>query len=103
ASTANTALRIGHEQVGMRQLVHAESAAGAAGALRIVEDEVDRPDVAVREVMRSAGESAMEAVDVRLGRAFHDLRLHQPVTYEQRGADRGLDRLLVFRSDDDPI
>ena len=107
AAAEDAALRIGDEQLGMRQLVDAEPAARAAGALRVVEDEELGTDVAIHEVMRRAAESLVEAVDVRLAgafRAFLDhVHLQQPVADEQRRGDARLDRLLVLASDDEAV
>ena len=91
----------------MRQLVDAEPAARAAGALRVVEDEVVGADVAVDEVMRRAAERLVEAVGVRLAGALRalcdDVDLQQPVAHEERGGDARLDGLLVPASDDEAV
>ena len=87
----------------MRELVHAKTAAGPAGALGIVEDEVGRADVSVDEVMRRAAEPAIELVGVCLARTGEHVDLYQPVADEQRRGDAGLDRLLVLPVHDEAI
>ena len=62
AAAEDAALRIGNEQVRMRELVDAEPAACAARALRIVEHEVLGPDVSVDEVVRGAARVLVEAL-----------------------------------------
>ncbi len=91
----------------MRQLVDAEPAARPAGALRVVEDEEVRSDVAVHEVMRRAAQPLVEAVGFRLAGALrtlvHHVDLQQPVADEQRCGDARLDRLLVPATDDEAV
>ena len=88
AAAEDAALRIGDQQLRMRQLVDAEAAARAAGALGIVEHEVLGLDVAVDEVVRRAAQRRVEPLRLRLARAFDDLHLQQPVADQQRGGDR---------------
>ena len=87
----------------MCELVHAEAAAGAAGAFRIVEDEIARTDVAVDEMMRRAAQALVEALSLRLGRALADVDLEKSVAHEQRGGDSRANRLLVLPADHEPI
>ena len=96
AAADDAAPRIGHQQFRMRQLVDAQAAAGAAGALRVVEHEVLGLDVAVDEVVRLAAQPAIEPLRLRLARALDDVHLEQAVAHQQRGGDPGLDRLLVL-------
>ena len=56
AAVGDTPLDVGHEQIRVRQLVDAKTAARSAGALRIVEHEELGSDVAVDEVVRRAAE-----------------------------------------------
>ena len=96
AAADDAAPRVGDEQFRVRQLVDPESAAGAAGALRVVEHEVLGLYVAVHEVLRLAAQAAIETLRLRLARAFDNLHLEQAVADQQRGGDPRLDRLFVF-------
>ena len=87
----------------MRELVYAEAATGAACALRIVEHEIARSDVAVDEVVRGAAQAIVEALALRFARALADVHLEEPVAHEQRGGDARANRLLVLPSDHEPI
>ena len=87
----------------MGELVHPEAAAGAAGALRVVEHEELGADVAVDEVMRRAAQALVEPLGLGLRGALHDLRLQQAVAHQQRARDARADRLLVLPADDDAI
>ena len=84
AAAEDAALRIGNQQLGVRQLVDAEAAARAAGALGVVEHEVVGADVAVDEVVRRLQSALVEALGLRLARALADVDLHQPVADQQR-------------------
>ena len=66
ASADNAAAWIGNQQLRVGELVHAQAAASAAGALRIVEHEVLRLDAAVDEMVSLAAQPAVEL----LGLAF---------------------------------
>ena len=103
AAAQDAAPRIGNQQLRMRELVDPEAAAGPAGALRIVEHEVLGLDVAVDKVMRLAAQAAVEALRLRLRRAFHHLHLHQAVAHQQRGGDPRLDRLFVLAADHEAV
>ena len=92
----DAAPRVGDQQFRVRQLVDPEAAAGAAGALRVVEHEVLGLYVAIDEVVRLAAQPAIEALRLRLARAFDDVHLQQPIAHQQRGGDPRLDRLLVL-------
>ena len=105
AAAADAALRVGHQQLGVRQLVDAEPAAGAAGALGVVEHEVLGPDVAVDEVVRRAAQRAVEALrPARLRRALDDV---QPAAARRRrAAPRRRAALIAFSclpADDDAV
>ena len=98
-------LRVGirDQQLRVRHLLDAEPAAGAAGALRVVEDEPVRLDVAVHEAVGLAARRPVESLGVGLARPLHDLDLHQPVADEERRGDPRLDRLLVLATDDEAV
>jgi hypothetical protein len=87
----------------MRDLVHAQPAACAAGAFRIVEHEVLGFDTAVDEVMRGAAQASVEAIGFSFRCAFHDLDLHQAFAHQQGRRDCRLDRLLMLAAHDHPI
>jgi hypothetical protein len=87
----------------MRQLVHTEPAAGAAGTLRIVEDEIAWADLAVDEVMRGTTHRSVELIRIGLAHTGDDVNLHEAVPDEERRGDAGLDRLLVLPVDHEPI
>ena len=95
-------LRIGDQQVRVRQLVHAEAAARPARALGVVEHEELGRDVAVHEVVGGAA-GAVQPRRVGLRRAFEHLDLEQAVTHQQRGGDAGLDRLFVPPPNDEAV
>ena len=61
ATAQDAAARVGDQQLGVRQFVNPETAAGAAGTLGVVEHEVFGLDVAVDEMMRFAAQGAIEA------------------------------------------
>ena len=103
ATAADAALRIGDEQIGMRELVHAQPAAGSTGALGIVEDEVGRADLSVDEVMRRAADAPVEPVGVCLARTGEHVDLHQPVAHQQRRRHAGLNRFFVLPVHDKAI
>ena len=102
-SAANAALRVRHQQLGVRDLVHAEPAAGAAGALRIVEHKKVGLDPAVYEVVRGAAKSLVEALGVCHACAAKHFDLHQSIADEQRRRNRRLNRLVLFRSYDHTV
>ncbi len=81
AAAQNAALRVWHQQLRMRDLVHAQPAARAAGALRIVEHEIFRLDPAVHKVMRRAAQCLVEAVRFGLPHALYHVRLQQPIAH----------------------
>ncbi len=100
----DAALGIGHQQFRMRDLVDAQTAAGPAGALRIVEHEVLGLNVAVDEMMRVAAEAFVETFRFRLWpHPSATCDLHQPVAHQQRGGDSGLDGFLVLRADHEAV
>jgi hypothetical protein len=66
AAAENAALRIRNQQLRVGDLVNPEAAAGPAGALRVVEDEEIRADVAIDEMMSGTAQAAVEALGVRL-------------------------------------
>src|SRR5262245_59116310 len=84
AAADDAPLRVRNEQLRVRELVYPKPAAGPAGALRKVEDEVFRPDVSVNDAMRRAERGAVKPFSLRLARPLHDVDLHQPVAYQQR-------------------
>ena len=96
ASAPDAPLRIGDEQLGVRELVNAKPPARAARAGRRIEDEELRLDVAVHEVVRGAAQSAIESLGVRLGRALEHVHCYEPIAHEECRRDPRLDRLLVF-------
>src|SRR5947207_5259022 len=103
AAAADAAAWVGDEQLGMGQLVDAESSTGATRALGIVEDEVLGLDLAVHEMMGQAAQPAIETLTLGGTGAANDVNLEQPVAYDQRGRDRGFDGLLVPGRHDEPI
>ena len=103
AAADDAALRIGDEELGMRELVHAKTATRPAGALGIVEDKELGCDPAVHEVMGRAAQRAVEALGVGLARPLHDLNLQEAVADEQGAGDGSLDRFLVLPADHEAI
>jgi hypothetical protein len=102
AAAGNAPLRVGDEQLGVRELVHAEAAARPARALGVVEHEEFRRDVAVREVMSRTAQPAIEFFRLRFTR-LGDVDLQEPIADEQRGGDARLDRFLVLPADHESI
>ena len=94
AAFANAALRVGDQQVRMRAFVGADAAAGAAGALRIVEHEEVRHDVAVDQRVGGAAEGLGEGLGGS-GTAADHRRGHHRVAHPQRVFDGRLE--LPFR------
>ena len=103
AAATDAAAWVGDEQFGMGQLVDAESTAGATRALGIVEDEVLGLNLAVHEMMGRAAQPAIETLTLGGTDAANDLDLEQSVSHDQRGRDRGFDRLLVLGRHDHSI
>ncbi len=87
----------------MCELIHAETAAGSARALRVIEHEKRRADVAIDKMMRRAAQRLVEALGLNLGRALDHLHLQQPVANQQRAGDTRFDRLLVTPAHHEPI
>ena len=87
----------------MRALVRADAAAGAASALRVIEHEEVRHDVAVDERMPCAAEGLREARRLAGVRAAHDGGRQQRVADAQGVFDAGLELLLDARHEDEPI
>ena len=104
AAAEDAALRIGDQQLRMRQLVDAEAAARAARALRIVEHEVGRADVAVDEVVRRAAAARRRTVCASaLLAPLTTCTCIRPSPTSSVLAMPGLDRLLVLAADDEAI
>ena len=97
AAGADAAFRVGDEQVRMRALVRADAAAGAAGALRIVEHEEVRHDVAEDQGMGGAAEGLRELLCLGLRRTANDGRGHQRIAHAQRVFNRRLELPLDVR------
>ena len=103
AAARDAAVRVRNQELGMRQLVDPEPAAGAARALRLVEDEECRADVTVDEVPCRTAERAVKPLGgLPVGAACH-VHLHQAVADEQRAGDARADRLFVLAADDEAI
>jgi hypothetical protein len=87
----------------MRQLVDSKAAAGAARALRFVEDEKRRADVAIDEVPRRTRHRAAEPVGGLPVGAGANVHLHQVVADEQGAGNAGTNGFLVLTAHDEPI
>src|SRR5207244_4408726 len=103
ATAGNASLWIGNQELGMRQLIDAESPARAACAFGIVEDEIGWPDIAIYKMMRGTGDCAVKPLCFALACPFYDVHLQQPVTHQQGARDSGLDGFLVLAIDDESV
>jgi hypothetical protein len=81
----------------MCELVRSDTSTRAAGAFRIVEHEINGPDVAVDQTMRCARDPAESTLDGGFRGALDDVQLHQAIADQQRGENAGLD-LFFLRS-----
>ena len=103
ATVLDTALRVRDEEVRMRALVRADAATGPAGALRVIEHEEIRHDVAVDERMPRAAERLRKARRLAGVRAADDGGRQQRVADAQGMFDAGLELLLDARDEDEAI
>src|SRR5262249_51826661 len=92
-----------NEQFRMRELIHAQASARAAGALRIVEYEIIGADVSIDEVMRRTAQGTVELFRLRLSGPLGDMDLQQSIANKQRACDTRLDGFFVFPTDHKPV
>ena len=87
----------------MGALVGADAAAGAAGALGVVEHEEVGNDVAVHEPVRGAAELPHKRGDALLRRTAHHPREHERIAYTQGMLNPRLELLFHIRRDHEAI
>src|SRR5262252_9118214 len=87
----------------MGDFVHAEPAASAAGAFRIVEDKVFGFDSSVNEMVRWAAQALIETLPLGLGASADYLNLNQAVAHQQSRGDSSFDGLFVSAADHEPV
>ena len=80
----------------MGKLLHSKAAAGAAGALGVVEHEVLWLDVAIYESMSLAAKVSIKTILPSLGYTFRDVDLDDSVSYKECAGDTGFDGLFVL-------